>query len=143
MVAMTLALQVVSAVIALSALGLSTLVYVRQQRANANADVSVWFEVHDDKTYMVVKNHGPGVAQEIEAKFFDVDGEQWEPRWVSDGPQFPLFPVEALAAGEWIERHYFHVVGSPMPVMTHLTWSDRRRGVQKKTTWSGFRYSRG
>jgi hypothetical protein len=73
---MDLALQVAGAVAGLAALGLSILVYVRQQRANAHADVSVWFEVHEsgksNKTYMVVKNHGPGMAKAISAKFFDV-----------------------------------------------------------------------
>jgi len=138
-----LAIQITSIAIALGALFLSILVYVRQQRANAHADVSVWFETHERSTFMVIKNHGPGVARKIQAEFFDVEGQPWEPRRDIVGTQFPLFPVDVLAAGEWIERSYHHVLSTPTPLMTHLTWFDRRRELQLKKTWSGQRYSRG
>ncbi len=142
---MDIVLGIASAVVGVAALALSVVVYVRQQRATRIADVSVWFEAHEGertRTYVVIKNNGPGPARDIVAKFYGPDGDEWEPRWVSDGDQFPLFPVEALSAGDWLERYYAHVIGTPMPVMMHLNWRDGRRGVQLKETWTGLRHAR-
>jgi hypothetical protein len=139
--------DVVTPFIAFLALGVSVFVLVRQLRGDRKADVSVWFEEHErgragNVTVIVVTNHGPAHARDATVTFTGKGGEVWKPSYDASSPiALPLFPIDHLASGESVARRYHAVLSAPPTVQAHIEWRDGRRGLQRKITWTGYRYS--
>ena len=139
--------DIVTPFIAFLALGVSVFVLVRQLRGDRKANVSVWFEEHvggraSRVTLIVVKNHGLAHARDATVTFTGKDGAVWEPGYDESSPiALPLFPIDHLAPGESVARRYQAVLSAPPTVQADIEWRDGRRGLQRKITWTGYRYS--
>jgi hypothetical protein len=120
--------------IALVALGLSAWALVSQTLSGRSATVSAWFARTPGGAgkadRLVIVNHGPADARDVNLTFVNDQGEIWDLR--TNGPN-PL-PLPVLSPGDQFHLPIHVILGTGEWVRTTVHWTDRRRGVQERRT---------
>jgi hypothetical protein len=129
--------DLLTAGVAVASLLLSVYLYIKQRWERREASVTARLvRLPDEDIYrLVIVNHGPHHADEVDAVVQGRDGGG--PRGVHQvipATEVNELPLPRLHAGEsYYLRAAFFLVLIAEPAQVELTWRDGRRGTQRKT----------
>lgn len=118
------------------ALLLSLVALLQRWLSRHKADVVVWLEGHNKRTYIVVANLGSAPAKTVNVSFSALeDGATWQPSTDAGWP----FPITVLGPSDRLYVPYHHIISAPRYLVGTVSWRDARLGEQKSDITTGVR----